>query len=83
MEQLKNIKRGTTKLKPCPFCGGEAELCTSYGNDGQVYYHTAFVKCTRCHAKTKTVITDGYYGTTSTTRDVTDDWNRRVEDDKT
>lgn len=67
------------ELKPCPFCGGEAELCKSYGSDDKVYYHTAYVRCSRCHAKTKTVITDGYYGTTSTTRDVINDWNRRVE----
>lgn len=68
------------ELRPCPFCGGDAELCKSYGSDEpKVYYDTAYVRCTKCHAKTKTVITNGYYNTKTTTRDVINDWNRRVE----
>lgn len=70
------------ELRPCPFCGGEAELCKSYGNDGQVHYDTAYVRCTKCHAKTKTVITNGYYGVKTTARDVMNDWNRRVYESK-
>lgn len=37
-----------SELKPCPFCGGEAELVTEYffskGNYGSQ------VRCTQCHS---------------------------------
>lgn len=36
-----------TNLKPCPFCGGEAQLVMNGWK--------AFVQCKRCKAKTRTV----------------------------
>lgn len=35
------------KLKPCPFCGGEAQLVVNGWK--------AFVQCKRCEAKTRTI----------------------------
>ena len=35
------------KLKPCPFCGGVAEL---YDEDGEELYFVG--KCTQCEAQT-------------------------------
>ena len=39
------------KLKPCPFCGGEAQIqCVpNYGMEGKYYYGL----CLKCHAKTQ------------------------------
>jgi len=64
------------KLKPCPFCGGEAEMGIKYGDYGynpDIYS----VKCKRCNARIGKV-SDNY-------ADLSDDvgkaWNRRVNDD--
>ncbi len=39
-------KTDPVKLRPCPFCGGKAELHSAF--DGDEY---AVVKCTKCDAK--------------------------------
>lgn len=42
------------KLKPCPFCGGEAELYSMKRDKRKVlgiYYKVATIKCKRCPAK--------------------------------
>lgn len=43
------------ELKPCPFCGGEAELLPYCGDGnrcmGMTYAH---VRCKKCHAMTET-----------------------------
>ena len=42
------------ELKPCPFCGGEAEL-----KDGRVYVATTVrCKCKKCLASTEVVYID-------------------------
>ena len=60
------------ELKPCPFCGGKAEL---------VYFHTtATVHCMRCMAMTKV------YVPTSVNDDVQSEavtaWNSRATNDE-
>lgn len=43
-----------TTLKPCPFCGGEAEL-----RDGNIYMTaTKIITCKRCHVRTLPVQID-------------------------
>ena len=41
-----------TKLKPCPFCGGEPKSCVrvnSYGTyDGNLLTLSAYIECTNC-----------------------------------
>ena len=37
------------KLKPCPFCGGEAKIRTKTFD---IFNVAAYVYCTRCGAKT-------------------------------
>lgn len=37
------------KLKPCPFCGGEASTFTDYNMvEGSKVYMTAYVRCPIC-----------------------------------
>lgn len=46
------LKEGKINLKPCPFCGGKAELTSkseSYGYGGNTDHY--FVKCTQCNCK--------------------------------
>lgn len=70
-----------SKLKPCPFCGGEAILCKELEPDGYCSYKVAFVECDVCGAKAGKYIIDGYYGTNETTRDAINAWNRRHNED--
>lgn len=75
------------KLKPCPFCGGEAELKHLI-----VYNSSFFVRCTACYARTDYVWIDhpcmkaaGLDESTRYTEEQVEAesieaWNRREED---
>ena len=54
----------TDKLKPCPFCGGKAEICTKL-DEGYRYF---WVRCVHCCAYTLHV---------STPETAAKRWNRR------
>lgn len=56
-----------TKLKPCPFCGGEAHLTRKLG---QNITYDWFVYCQNCGCKTPYWVKDH----------VTAIWNRRVRE---
>lgn len=56
------------KLKKCPFCGGEAEMGFRDAS--------AFVMCTKCLARSRTVVACVDY----TAREVAaDEWNQRTD----
>lgn len=78
----------TLELKPCPFCGGKAEMIT-----GNIYcdkcYH--YVECTICHSKTTFVIIEypsinckgeldesTRYASEQAAKIAADTWNRRA-----
>ena len=61
------------KLKPCPFCGGEATVFVS--DEGGV-----FVICIDCQTRTKKLAdTLQYSKPTNAVKEVIEAWNRRVE----
>lgn len=60
-----------SELKPCPFCGGKAELSDGMF-DGKV---TSYVMCLRCAARGEFFIVSPRYA--SATR-ATEAWNRRA-----
>lgn len=72
----------TTYLKPCPFCGGKAQLINSTEIDGYYHYEVAYVECECCLAKSKSFIIDGYYGTTTKEEHAINAWNMRAEEVK-
>lgn len=74
------------KLKPCPFCGGKAEMHEQplYTNKG------VCVRCASCGTRSRFVLYDCeyllykgnekvYVSKEQATNDVTENWNRRVD----
>jgi Lar family restriction alleviation protein len=61
------------KLKPCPFCGGEAETSHGFDKSAKEYF---FVSCGMCNAKTMNFYkwwdSDNYESA------AIEAWNRRV-----
>lgn len=64
---MKNIE-----LKPCPFCGGEAEMVTTVSCQTS----RAYVRCKECAAKAQTL--DDYDHDGSFIFSACEAWNRRV-----
>lgn len=59
------------KLKPCPFCGGKAEIY----EDTIIKSLPAYsVYCTKCYART--------YGLYDKKDDAIESWNRRVNENE-
>lgn len=78
------------QLKPCPFCGGHAEMVRK-----QIYLdHGYRVDCTQCGARGTVVLVNHpkftYYGLDESTRyteqqakeKVIEAWNRRADNEK-
>lgn len=65
-----------TELKPCPFCGGEAKVCSRYrkGVANRVMY---WIECKACGVAQSHHELSGYNSAAKATRA----WNRRVNDD--
>ena len=60
-----------TKLKPCPFCGGEiTKMAVSHGTVGVVF-------CSQC--RTKFVLP---WNECETVNDMYEAWNRRCDNDQ-
>lgn len=59
------------RLKPCPFCGGEAEIIINKTRQGQ----TSNIRCSKCTCK-KTLLKYPYYDG-DIEQDAIDDWNMR------
>lgn len=57
------------ELKPCPFCGGEAELYTYWGGMG-VHRYINVVRCKKCRCNS---------GEWKIKPKAVDAWNRRAE----
>ena len=79
-----------TELKPCPFCGGEAELVKDRRQElgNNCYVKVVHVACRICGAQTRNL--PSYYACTEdgnriighTPQDAIDAWNRRYHDHK-
>lgn len=49
LNNLPNVNVIKEELKPCPFCGGEAEICSAFENKflGKYWY----VRCKSCYSR--------------------------------
>lgn len=56
-----------TRLRPCPFCGGEDLSCGHYGNS-----HYYWIEC-KCGARMEEFYRGGYTAAIKK-------WNRRIDD---
>lgn len=72
------------KLKPCPFCGGKAELC-----NGSTYglFDFVYMSCRKCYARTERVYIrhinvkgTGYYTEEEAIQKAVEAWERREND---
>lgn len=66
-----------TELKPCPFCGGEAEMIKhSFWNERKHSYsdRTYSIKCCGCSVET--------YPFYDTKEKATESWNRRANNEQ-
>ena len=70
----------TDELKPCPFCGGEAELFES--NISRSVEYSVYIGCPTCGGQTTTTsaVPATQYTVDSTRQTVISRWNRRVSD---
>ena len=57
------------ELKPCPFCGGKAQL------DHEGIETSSFVRCMECHARTRNIAVASYYCSDDKAIEL---WNHRV-----
>lgn len=60
-------------LKPCPFCGGKAEIIINKSKQGQ----TANIYCTKCSCRKTLLRYPNYEG--SIEREAIETWNRRAD----
>jgi len=82
----------SNKLKPCPFCGGKAEII-SHPHDWGYTPPASSVKCNDCKVETQKVKIDSYGSKNNLERYVEKssqantllkkEWNRRVAEFKT
>lgn len=75
------------KLKPCPYCGGEAEFRSQFD---QVLGRMWFIRCNSCHARSDLFaeynnrnIFNEIAVVEKTWQDAAEAWNRRTSDDGT
>lgn len=52
MSEEKQAIKTSEELKTCPFCGGEAEISTTYD--------TEWIECAVCHARSPVLVGDYY-----------------------
>ena len=60
-------------LKPCPFCGGNADICTDFHLIGNEYIPVKYIRCEGCGARTGLWLDDD---------EAIKAWNRRDDNGK-
>ena len=67
-----------TELKPCPFCGGEAEVGqVAHGSGMDDHFINWFIRCQKCGANIERAADDFYGREFFSAGEVMELWNRR------
>lgn len=69
------------KLKPCPFCGGEAKMKHGYPGQQRKGMRQAVVQCKKCSCRTVTYRQLAYQSWKEVDEQAAEVWNRRVVDE--
>ena len=67
-----------TELKPCPFCGGIAQIESRLREWDRMLYFSTYVQCVVCHAQSKEVWDIKEKDRSKRTVEVIEAWNRRA-----
>lgn len=71
------------KLKPCPFCGGEAEFCRTSIKTSDGWSDGVFVYCTECRNRTSAVLYNKQeHGECGEYKEASEKWNTRKPMDR-
>lgn len=65
------------KLRPCPFCGGEAKMKHGFPGQQQKGARQAVVQCKRCGCRTVTFRQSAYERWSDVDEQAAERWNRR------
>jgi hypothetical protein len=76
-----------SELKLCPFCGGEAEMCSGSDENGKSWY----VRCKKCFGRGSEYYeslnalaeNEEFFAIQKAWRNAIKAWNRRAKDDET
>ena len=66
------------KLKPCPFCGGEAKMKHGFPGQQKKGVRQAVVQCKSCGCRTVTYRQLPYQSYTEVDEQAANTWNRRA-----
>lgn len=66
------------KLKPCPFCGGEAVLVRENKSNEGYLYDLAAIKCRSCACNSGTYLIDTRANTEAAIQRLINAWNKRA-----
>ena len=67
-----------SKLKKCPFCGGEGKVKKGFPSQQKSGQKMAFVQCTKCQAKTQTFYQMEYQNWNDVIRYAIEAWDNRT-----
>lgn len=79
MRKLDSVEpvENSDKLKPCPFCGGEAE--NLYINHKTLRHRVFTYMCKQCEALFYLTIKSKYVSAEATEKEIAEIWNRRSD----
>jgi Lar family restriction alleviation protein len=77
---MREAKALSVKLKPCPFCGGEAMFLTPV-REPRTAFDRISVECKHCGAHPYTLLVYSFESIEEKQASIAEEWNRRANDE--